>query len=267
MDIQIGTGTYILRDELPLGLHAPLFQLSEIGYMGIELVGFFGHTGQAILDKLDQFGMKAIGDHVPVREFLFRSDEILAERKAMGCEYLTLACSPDEAKDVALFPLFERAARIVRDAGLTPLYHNHDFDMRGEHPFAERLLDAVPELSFEPDVGWMLYAGKDPAVYLKKYVSRCPVIHLKDIYAEDLSALKPGAASSEKEYDPENGAFAFCPTGYGVANVPMLLKDCLNCDPKWLVIDHDFAYARSSYDDLKLSYDYVKALLSLHGRN
>lgn len=266
MGIKIGTGTFILRHELPGGLEKPMEKLAAIGFEGLELVGLFGHAARDVRMALDRNDLQAIGDHVPVREFLAHAETVLADRKALGCAYLTLACSPEEiaAGADSLIAAFERGAMAVRDAGLVPLYHNHDFDMRGERPFAARVLDAVPALSFEPDVGWMVYAGQDPDVYLKKYRDRCPVIHLKDLYADDLTALKPGAAAAEIEYDPENGGFAFCPTGYGVVNTPRLIGACLACQPEWLVVDHDLAYERNLYDDLKMSYDYVKALLMLH---
>ena len=36
---------------------------------------------------------------------------------------------------------------------------------------------------------------------------------------------------------------------------------CLACRPDWLVMDHDMAYDRDPYGDLKLSLDYTRELL------
>jgi sugar phosphate isomerase/epimerase len=124
------------------------------------------------------------------------------------------------------------------------MLHNHDFDMRGEAPFAERMLDAVPELRFEPDVGWMAVAGADPAKFLQKYRDRTPVVHLKDVLLTD-------------------GGFVFRPTGYGSVNTPRLMPFILACRPEWLMVDHDDAYGRDSYGDLALSLQYVRTLCAI----
>ena len=90
--------------------------------------------------------------------------------------------------------------------------------------------------------GWMVVAGKNPAYFLQKYAARTPVIHLKDVLLTD-------------------AGFSFRPTGYGCVNTPALLPAMLACAPEYLMIDHDLAYDRDSYSDLKLSYDYLKTLL------
>jgi hypothetical protein len=48
------------------------------------------------------------------------------------------------------------------------------------------------------------------------------------------------------------------------STLPRLMPMCLSCAPEWFVMDHDLAYERDSFADLKLSLDYVKTLLSLY---
>lgn len=250
---KLGCGTYILREEANIDLHSVLKALSGIGYEGVEFVGLFGCSAGEIRSMLDELNIAAIGDHVPVHDFFMDSQRIFDDHLLMGCRYITLASSPDdaqkrdgEAEDI--YRLFSDAARAIRRAGMTPLYHNHDFDMRGDAPFVQRLLDAVPDLSFEPDVGWMLFAKKDPIRFLRAYKDRCPVIHLKDFCFENLE---------------EQTGIVFKPTGYGIVNTPAMISDCMACHPEWLMVDHDCAYNRSSYQDLKISYEFVKNLLSI----
>ena len=61
----------------------------------------------------------------------------------------------------------------------------------------------------------------------------------------------------------DRGHFEFRPTGYGVLNLPKLMPLCLDCEPAWFVMDHDLAYERDPYEDLKLSLDYTRALLKM----
>ena len=118
-------------------------------------------------------------------------------------------------------------------------------------------------LCLEPDLGWMITAKADPSAYLHKYINRCPVIHLKDVYAEDFSKTGDGGGLTEQKALPEKGYFEFRPTGYGLLNLPKLMPLCLKCNPEWFVVDHDAAYNRDIYADLKLSLDYTRNLLMM----
>ena len=128
---------------------------------------------------------------------------------------------------------------------------------------ADTLLDACEDLRFEPDLGWIFYTGASPEDYLKKYAHRCPVIHLKDVYARDLTLAGNSLCLGTKKADPEKGYFEFRPLGYGMLNLPKLMPACLKCAPEWMVLDHDLAYERDSFMDLKLSLDYTKTLLEI----
>ena len=46
------------------------------------------------------------------------------------------------------------------------------------------LRESAPELvKFEIDCGWMVFAGRNPIDYFKKYPNRFPLIHVKDFLA------------------------------------------------------------------------------------
>ena len=248
-NIKIGAGTYIIRDDAKKNLNQALCRLKAIGYEGAELLGFFGVEPNALAEMLKSIDIEALGNHVPVSDFLNCAENILQDHLAIGCRRITLACSKEQAENTPFDTLreqFAKAAKLCLQAGIVPMYHNHDFDMRGEVPFAQRMLDAVPELVFEPDVGWMVVAGKDPEVYLQRFQDRIQVVHLKDVFLDQ-------------------DGFSFRPTGYGCVNTPALMPSILACNPQWLMVDHDYAYDRDSYDDLALSYNYVKGLLQVAG--
>ncbi|MFV0401255.1 MAG: sugar phosphate isomerase/epimerase family protein [Oscillospiraceae bacterium] len=255
-DIKLGTGLFILRHEAEKDLFGVLERIAALGYDGVEFVGFFGKEPEAIKEKLDALGMKAIGNHVPADKFEENPDKTIAEHKALGCDYITIAwpgfasIPPVGARE---FPeilglVRKLSAECVRQ-GITPLYHNHDFEFNGTPSIFALLLDGCADegLCAEPDLGWMTFAGADPAEYLIEYRNRTPVIHLKDV---------------DKD---EEGKVLFRPTGYGVVNTPRLMPLCLACKPKWLMIDHDDAYDRDAYDDLALSLEYVKDLMRIVG--
>jgi len=245
--IKIGVGIYIVREDAKADLYRTLRLLREIGYDGTELLGFFGASPEALHGMLEALHLEALGDHMPLADFSKDLQRALEDHLAIGCRRITLSCPNERIVNEpfeALAEEYAEAARRCLQAGVTPMYHNGDSDMRGDEPFARRILDAVPELRFEPDVGWMVVAGQDPVTYLERYQSRTPVIHLKDVFLSD-------------------GGFTFRPTGYGSVNTPALMPAILACKPEWLMVDHDLAYERDSYEDLALSYQFVKTLLSI----
>ena len=259
MNIKIASPLYILREEASADLWKVMERLAEIGFDGIEFLGLFGKNPREIRVKLDSLGMSALGDHVSLTDLMRDAEQIIEDRNIMGCSYLTIGWPSQEIG--TSHPDFEKtleemavAAAKIKSCGMTPLYHNHAFEFyASETKWIEKLFAAAAEngLCFEPDLGWIAVTGEAPAEYLKKHRAICPVIHLKDIYMET-----PVTA-------PDKGQFTFRPTGFGNLNLPDLMPLCLDCKPEWFVIDHDLAYERDSYEDLRKSLEYTKLLLEV----
>ena len=258
--IKIASPLFIVREDAQRDLYGTLERLARAGFEGVELLSLFGRPAQEIRARLDALGMVAIGDHVPLGDLLAEPERVLAQYQVLGCDYLTIAW-PDRAIDsrhadfAATLEKLGRAAACVAQAGMTPLYHNHDFEIADDAWIPALFAACAPHgLRFEPDLGWMATTGKDPAAYLRDYGHLSPVLHFKDICA--------GMAAGEGE--PGGAHFVFRPTGYGTVNFPALMPLSLACAPAWIVADHDYAYGRDAYDELALSAQYIRALLALY---
>jgi len=266
-NIKMASPLYIVREDCEKDLSGVLRKLAAIGFDGIEFLGFFGHTAEEVKEMLLENGLEALGNHVPYCELTADAENILAFHQTVGCSYLTVADLPlDDFGSIAasLDGLAEKAAA----HGIRLLYHNHDQELiehtNGQENLAFIMDHTKPEtLALEPDLGWMEIGGGDPAWYLRRYADRCPVIHLKDYYASDNRLLGRVREFVPAKGTVERGHFEFRPTGYGVLNLPKLMPLCLACDPEWFVMDHDLAYERDSYTDLKLSLDYTRQLLAM----
>ena len=266
-NFKIASPLYILRNECAEDLAAVLKKLAELRYDGIEFLGFFGHTKEEVKKMLEDNGLEALGNHVPFADLVKDAESIFDFHAYIGCSYLTVAELPLENFAEVSAKLDELAA-IAAAKGITLLYHNHDQELIESTDGKQNLayiMDNTKKstLSLEPDLGWLEIGGGDCVEYLTKYADRCPVIHLKDYYSSDNSKLGRVREFVPARGTADRGHFEFRPTGYGVLNLPKLMPLCLACDPEWFVMDHDLAYERDSYYDMKLSIDFFRALLAM----
>lgn len=265
--IRMASPLYIVREECAKDLSAVLAKLSGIGFEGVEFLGFFGHGAQDVKKMLADNGLLALGNHVPYQELISDAEQILDFHHEVGCAYLTVSNVPlDDFAGVCA--QLDALAALARERGIRLLYHNHDQELiestDGVQNLAWIMDHTKPEtLALEPDLGWMEIGGGDPAWYLQRYRDRSPVIHLKDYYATDNRLLGRVREFVPARGTAERGCFEFRPVGFGVLNLPRLMPLCLACRPEWLVMDHDLAYERDSYEDLRISLEYTKALLAM----
>jgi sugar phosphate isomerase/epimerase len=273
-NIKLASPLYILREACANDLFSVLKKLKAIGFDGVEFLGFFGHDAAEVRRCLDDIELRALGNHVPYQRLIEAMDEALDFHAAVGCSYITV--SDWQVPGFPGSPTWEETlgglintSQQAQKYGITLLYHNHDNELI-DHVNGRELLDVIMEstpkqvLSMEPDLGWIEIGGGNCEYYLAKYVDRCPVIHLKDYYSSDRSKHGFVRDFVPQRGTAERGHFEFRPTGYGVLNLARLMPLCLKCAPEWFVLDHDLAYERDSFVDLKLSLDYVKALLPLY---
>ncbi|MCL2773266.1 MAG: sugar phosphate isomerase/epimerase [Oscillospiraceae bacterium] len=254
---KIGSPLFIVREDCGRDLMEILGRLSEIGYNGIEFLGFFGNKPSDIRKRLGSCGLTAVGDHVPFDEFAANTRKVIDEHKEIGCGYITVGAPkadglPGGENYARTIETYEKLGEAVNSAGMKLLFHNHAEELRNTSNgkmVLENILDDVRAdlLYFEPDLGWIQIGGADPVYYMQKYNSRCPVVHFKDYMP---------IAADEK-------GFVFRPTGYGVMNNAVLYAMSLSFNPvpEWYIMDHDCAYERDAYDDLALSLDYFKNLM------
>lgn len=275
MAIKYGSPTFILREECERDLLEILGQLAARGFQGVELYGLFGYDAVAIQEKCDEVGLAIICDHIRYDEFVKDPERVLQERSPLGLEYITI----DEIPESKLpgtsgfsdaIKQIERISAMCKQAGMQLLYHNQGFDVMtrvSRKPMLEILLDSVaPELlQFQIDLGWLAIGGVEPAYFLDKYGDRCPMIHLKDYYATGPVLLKRAIDLACIDGGNKYNNFEFRPTGYGVMEFASLMPAVLACNPQWIVADHDLSYDGNSLDDLGISLEYIKKLVSYYG--
>ncbi len=197
MQIPLGAQTWSLRSLLNDNPEAVFRRLAVAGYSFIEPAGFnvLENTMQGfeplVLKQLanDQ-GLQIISGH-----FQFDAEQAHAVCEAavkMGMKYIVRSFFQNEVVSTPAY--YRRAAHLLNQVGETAAsyglqlgYHNHahEFEpMEGLLPFDILLEHTDPRwVVFQPDLGWMVYAGRDPVVYFERYPGRFPIWHLRDLDA------------------------------------------------------------------------------------
>jgi sugar phosphate isomerase/epimerase len=191
---RIGVQLWSVKDELKQDFDGTLAALAGMGFEGVEFAGEFGrfaHDPAGLRALLDKRKLQCAGAHL---DFAALSTDHFSQTtafyRAVGCRKLIIAWDKRGAS-------LEGAAAIARELAalsskLQPLgmrigYHNHAQEMAG--PVGQTPWDAIAsgtphEAILQQDVGWTVFAGKDPVAPIKRYPGRTVSTHFKAKLAE-----------------------------------------------------------------------------------
>ena len=263
---------YSVRDDMAQDFKGTLQKVKEMGYDGVEFAGLFDNSPEQIKAWCAELGLTPISAHVPLADMNADIDKVIADYKAIGCEYIVVPYVTEERRPGGeLFNQMIEEIRAIgqkaKEAGLVLLYHNHDFEFKtvesGEFGL-DYLYANVPAdlLQTELDECWVKYAGQDPVAYLEKYADRSPVVHLKDYHVEGEQEGDPYALIGLNENEKKaNTAFEFRPLGYGVQDVVALVKAAKKAGSKWLVVEQDQpSMGKTALENASMSMETLKTI-------
>jgi sugar phosphate isomerase/epimerase len=274
-ELAVALQLYSIRDIASKDFFGSLRQVKSIGYDYVEFTAdFHGLSAAAIRRELDRLGLQAVSCHVPLDNLINDLDANLASLSTLGCRYVAVPWLDEPRRPgmpgyPAVVEAMGKIGRACHAAGLTLLYHNHDFDfvkLEGEYAL-DILYRSVPSdyLQTEIDTCWASVAGVDPAAYIRKYAGRSPIVHLKDYFISGTQT--PGRMYSLIGSDGKDegatggrGSFDFRPLGMGVMDVPAILEAARDADTGYVVVEQDRSNDRPSLDASRISRDYLRSL-------
>lgn len=272
IELPIAVQLYSVRGDMEADFVGTLAKVKEMGYDGVEFAGLFGNAPEQVKFWCDSLGLDAVSAHVPLADMLADVDKVIADYKAIGCEYIVVPYVTEERRpNGELFMQMIEEIKAIGEkataAGLTLLYHNHDFEfdkLESGQCGLDYMYENVPasQLQTELDMCWVKYAGYEPVEYLKKYEGRSPVVHLKDYYKEGEMEGDPYAliGLNEGEEKPAS-AFEFRPLGTGVQDIPSIIVAAQEAGSKWLVVEQDNpSLQKAPLECIQMSIEYLKGL-------
>jgi len=245
-NFKLGIQLYSVRDDAANNLDATLRALSEMGYEGVELAGFYGYTPAEFRALASSHGLEIISAHTGLWEF--RGDktieQVIAQYVEAGCKYVAIASVANEdrpggANWESARETFLQIAAECEKQGIAMLYHNHDFEFKkmpdGRY-MLEWLYDCVH--ATEIDICWAHIVGTDLAALLAKHNGKAPLLHLKD-YVGDHPQAHYDTLGVAHTVAPDAKDLMLMPVGRGVQNVPAVLNAAEQAGTEWLIVEQD----------------------------
>jgi len=267
--LPIALQIFSVRNQVTADLAGTLKEIAAMGYDGVEFYDTGGNTTPEEAARLTaQAGLELISTHYPHGKMEADPEGSMKIINALGAKYVVIPYMNSNLFATAegiqqVVASVTKIANAAVQAGVTLLYHNHDFEFtpHGDKRALDLLYQAVPAdlLQCEIDTCWVKVAGIDPAEYLRKYSGRVPLVHLKDFVGvgrEDKYALAGQSAQVTGE-----GAFDFRPLGMGRQDIPAIVAAAEESGAKWLVVEQDEpCLDQSPMESAKKSIEYLKSI-------
>ncbi len=263
----LGFQSYGVRNEIERDFTGTLKSVQELGYASIEMCSPRGNYFQVagfgnltalppaeIRQQIEDTGLTCKSAHFEAHEVVVDDPAKTAEyAAALGLVDIVMSGSdiPDDGTvdDIKRWAeKANRAAEVVKAAGLRLGYHNHTIGPEVEgRPQYEHIMDAL-----DPDLITMQFqlasieGGYDIVYYLEKYASRYSSLHM-----HDYDPAKKGSEAGRLG--------AIVPCGEGMIDWPVLLRVALESD----IADHGFIVeieTEEPLDGLRRSIEFLRTV-------
>jgi len=235
--------------QTPADIATSFKKLADIGYKAIQ-VSAIGPIEPAELRKiLDDNGQVCCVTHTNWKILTEGIGGLIDQLKTLDCRYTAIGSMPGDFRNPEGIPPFAegmaKAAAVLAAEGIRLGYHNHSFEFTkvGEKLLMDLIFESVPAdaLWAEIDTYWVQHGGGDPAVWIRKFAGRIPVVHLKDMGVLDRKQ-------------------AMLEIGEGNLNWPNILAACRDAGVEFYAIEQDNCNGRDPFESLAISYNNLRAM-------
>lgn len=253
---QISVNLYSLRDFLKTreDFLASIQRLAAIGFRSVQLSG----VAPGLMPEADfvricaDSGINITSTHEPSAQLL-AEPSLSVER--LGRLGVSLTAYPfpagidfaDETGVAQWLRNLDRAAGVLRAAGITLCYHNHhqEFTKIGGRLLLERIFSET-SLAGEPDTYWIQAGGGNPLHWTQRLAAqkRLPLIHLKDFRVT------------------AKGEVQFAELGAGNLDFDPILAAATAGGCQSFIIEQDTTYGRDPFASIADSFQFLQARIS-----
>ena len=96
--LPIALQLYTVRGDMEQDFKGTLQKVKALGYDGVEFAGLFNNTPAEVNAMCKEIGLVPISAHVPLADMLADVDKVVADYKAVGCEYIVVPYVTEERR-------------------------------------------------------------------------------------------------------------------------------------------------------------------------
>jgi sugar phosphate isomerase/epimerase len=226
-------------------LDSQLAFLSKLGFKNVEPYGGLFQQPDELKAGLKKYNLATPTAHIGIERLRSDVDAVVRIAKDFGIKEVIVPAIPQEERSnsaegwTRLGKELSGYQKALTVQGVGLAWHNHSFEFAklpdGSYPL-DHMFAAAPGLHWQADIGWIQWAGEDPAAWIKKYSDRVVALHIKD--------LAPKGENPEEDGQMD--------VGHGVLDWKKLMPSINAPGVKYLVLEHDNPndferFARRSY--------------------
>lgn len=232
----LGAQVYSVRTmiQTPEGYLDVMKRLKAMGYETVQHAGAALGDPWLLRDMTAEAGLQQVCPNIDAKPILEDVDSVIRAVRVLGCDSIMLPyITPDDFVTLRSFQenwaALEAPIQKLQDAGITPVYHNHDFDVAPmsdwDGSFVEWLMENKPGWKFLLDVCWAEFARADVVAYLDKLPIHS--VHFKDY-----------TGSMNCRHMP-----VFCACGKGVVQLDKYMEKVNQLGIRDVIVEQDNAIA------------------------
>ena len=123
VELPIAVQLYSVRGDMEADFVGTLAKIKNMGFDGVEFAGLFGNCPKQVKHWCDSLGLDAVAAHVPLADMLADVDKVIADYKAIGCEYIVVPYVTAERRpkgELFMQMVEEIKGRVYLSTALTP---------------------------------------------------------------------------------------------------------------------------------------------------
>lgn len=186
---EIGIQLYSLRNQFKADVDGSLKTISDWGLTNLEGGGTYGLSFEEFDGMLDKYGLDVVSVGASYDDLKDNPEKVLANAKQFGAKYVMCAWIShdgnnfDISKTKEAVDVFNKAGKLLKDAGITLAYHAHGYEFRPyeDGTLFDYMAQNAENFAFEMDVYWVQHGGEDPLALMNRYPDKFVLLHLKDM--------------------------------------------------------------------------------------
>lgn len=247
--MKLGAQFYSIRDNTttPEDLKKSFAAMKEIGYEVAQMSAICKIDAPLLKSYVDEYDLPITCTHSPFDRIVSDTDALINEHLTYGCSVIGIGSMPTEYRGSlegvkAFLKAVDEPMKRMADKGVAFAYHNHafEFELDGDKPYFDIMIESSPNLNFILDTYWVRYAEHDPFEYIRKIGrARMSNVHFKDMESEPKGKI--------------------CPCGTGIIDFGKIKTLCEELTIPYALVEQDNAPdSKDSFGQMAISYSNLK---------